>query len=133
VIQIALQIGTTPKRWQWIGLFEAAAGLVLVGLVAAWSLLWQYWDVLCGRQQYVDSSTPLLDTAEQVTQDVAFLLFSSIFLKGGDIIPKDVMLLTWCWWRWLLPGRCCGSTGTCCAAGSSMWTAAHPCWTPRNR
>jgi hypothetical protein len=68
VIQIALQIGTTPKRWQWIGLFEAAAGLVLVGLVAAWSLLWQYWDILCGREQYVDSSTPLLDTAEQVTE-----------------------------------------------------------------
>jgi hypothetical protein len=66
IIQIALQIGTTPKRWQWIGLFEVAAGLVLVGLVAAWSLLWQYWDVLCGRQQYVDSSTPLLNTEEQV-------------------------------------------------------------------
>jgi hypothetical protein len=32
IIQIALQIGTTPKRWQWIGLSEAA-GLVLVQLL----------------------------------------------------------------------------------------------------
>jgi hypothetical protein len=46
--------------------------LGFVGLVAAWSLLWQYWDILCGREQYVDSSTPLLDTAEQVTEILAF-------------------------------------------------------------
>ncbi|KAF6259792.1 hypothetical protein COO60DRAFT_1700650 [Scenedesmus sp. NREL 46B-D3] len=71
VIQVALQIGTTPKRWQWIALFEAAAALVLVGLVAAWSLLWQYWDILCGSEQYVDSSAPLLDTVEQAQADHA--------------------------------------------------------------
>ncbi|WIA44094.1 hypothetical protein OEZ86_010446 [Tetradesmus obliquus] len=69
IIQLALHIGTTPKRWQWIGLFEAAAGLVLVGILAAWSLLWQYWNILCGKEEYVDSSTPLLDSAEQAAAD----------------------------------------------------------------
>ncbi|KAF8061140.1 hypothetical protein HT031_004601 [Scenedesmus sp. PABB004] len=66
VIQIALQIGTTPKRWQWIALFEAAAGIVLLGLAAAWSLFVQYWPVLSGRREWVDAaSAPLLDSQEQ--------------------------------------------------------------------
>lgn len=66
VIQIALHLGTAPKRWQWIALFEIAAGLVLVGLLAAWSLFLQYWHILCGKEAYLDTSVPLLDTAEQV-------------------------------------------------------------------
>jgi hypothetical protein len=82
VIQVALQIGTTPKRWQWIGLFEAAAGLVLVGLLAAWSLLWQYWDILCGKEEYVDSYAPLLDSAEQVSS-LPFLLFAGYGILLG--------------------------------------------------
>lgn len=65
--QIALQIGTTPKRWQWIALFEVAAGLVLLGLLAALSLMGQYWGILSGRQQYDGSaSAPLLGGDEAV-------------------------------------------------------------------
>lgn len=72
IIQLALHIGTTPKRWQWIGLFEAAAGLVLVGLLAGLSLFWQYWGIMSGTEAYDDRSMPLLDSAEQV--GVSFLL-----------------------------------------------------------
>jgi hypothetical protein len=74
---------------------------VLVGLVAAWSL--QYWDVLCGRQQYVDSSRPLLDTAQQVTQEVVFLLQSKIFkmwkheIKGCDVACVVLVGLVAAW------------------------------------
>lgn len=66
VIQLALQIGTTPRRWQWIGLFEIAAGLVLIGLFAAWSLFWQYWGILSGTEAYDDGLVPLLSSDEQV-------------------------------------------------------------------
>eukprot|EP00775_Hariotina_reticulata_P003412 gene3412-3685_t len=69
VVQIALQIGTTPKRWQWIALFEVAAGVVLLGVVASLSLFWQYWGILSGRVPYKDTSQPLLDQDEQEQQE----------------------------------------------------------------
>lgn len=67
VLQIALQIGTKPKHWQWIALFEIAAAMVVVGMVAALSLLWQYWGILSGKVPYVESTRqPLLDSEVQV-------------------------------------------------------------------
>jgi hypothetical protein len=45
--------------------FFAEMMLLVACVVRCW---WQYWDIVCGREQYVDSSTPLLDTAEQVTE-----------------------------------------------------------------
>eukprot|EP00878_Enallax_costatus_P041856 GHUV01048761.1.p1 GENE.GHUV01048761.1~~GHUV01048761.1.p1 ORF type:complete len:240 (+),score=41.68 GHUV01048761.1:464-1183(+) len=77
VIQLALHIGTTPKRWQWIGLFEAAAGLVLVGLLAGLSLFWQYWGILSATETYDDRSMPLLDAAEQVGSSCLLWIFVS--------------------------------------------------------
>jgi hypothetical protein len=71
---VALQIGTKPKRWQWIALFEVAAGVVLVGVLASLSLFWQYWGILSGRVPYNDTSQPLLDQDEQVGGAAATLL-----------------------------------------------------------
>lgn len=66
--QIALQIGTKPKHWQWIALFEISAAVVVVGMAAALSLLWQYWGILSGTEAYDDGSSrqPLLDSEVQV-------------------------------------------------------------------
>lgn len=63
-LQIALQIGTKPKHWQWIAQFEIAAAMVVVGMLAALSLLWQYWGILSGREQYDDGSRQLLLDSE---------------------------------------------------------------------
>jgi hypothetical protein len=66
-LQIALQIGTKPTHWQWIALFEIAAAMVLVGMLAAASLMWQYWGILSGREHYDDGTRqPLLDSEMQV-------------------------------------------------------------------
>lgn len=65
--QIALQIGTKPKHWQWIALFEIAAAMVVVGMLAALSLLWQYWGILSGKVPYDDGTRqPLLDSDAHV-------------------------------------------------------------------
>jgi hypothetical protein len=70
--QIALQIGTKPKHWQWIAQFEIAAAMVVVGMLAALSLLWQYWGILSGREHYDDGSRqPLLDSEVQVRRNAS--------------------------------------------------------------
>ena len=56
LIQIALQIGPRPRRWQWVALFEAAAAFVLLGLAAGASLMVQYWGILTGSEPYDDGS-----------------------------------------------------------------------------
>jgi hypothetical protein len=66
ILQVALQVGPRPRRWQWISLFELAAGFVLLGLAAGLSLVWQYWGILTGKEPY-DEGRPLLgDAAERV-------------------------------------------------------------------
>jgi hypothetical protein len=58
------QVGPRPHRWQWISLFEVAAGFVLLGLAAGLSLVWQYWGILTGSEPY-DEGRPLLQDAQQ--------------------------------------------------------------------
>jgi MFS family permease len=65
LIQICLQIGPRPKPWQWIAMFEIAAGLVVVGLLAALSILYQYWNILSGHP--LPEQHPLLEEADQVS------------------------------------------------------------------
>lgn len=66
-LQIALQIGTKPTHWQWIALFEISAAMVVVGMLASGSLMWQYWGILSGREHYDDGTRqPLLDGDMQV-------------------------------------------------------------------
>lgn len=38
--------------------------MVVVGMLAALSLLWQYWGILSGREQYDDGSRQLLLDSE---------------------------------------------------------------------
>jgi hypothetical protein len=41
--------------------------MVLVGMLAAASLMWQYWGILSGREHYDDGTRqPLLDSEMQV-------------------------------------------------------------------
>jgi hypothetical protein len=68
-LQIALQIGTKPTHWQWIALFEISAAMVVVGMLASGSLMWQYWGILSGREHYDDGTRqPLLDSDMQVRE-----------------------------------------------------------------
>lgn len=74
-LQIALQIGTKPKHWQWIALFEISAAMVVVGMLAALSLLWQYWGILSGKVPYDDGTRqPLLDSEVQVSRGLGKVL-----------------------------------------------------------
>lgn len=67
-LQIALQIGTKPTHWQWIALFEISAAMVVVGMLASASLMWQYWGIMSGREHYDDGTRqPLLDSDMQAS------------------------------------------------------------------
>jgi hypothetical protein len=65
MIQISLQIGTHPKPWQWIAMFEIAAGVVLLGMLCAWSIMGQYWKILTGEEEYSEG-IPLLQRSAKV-------------------------------------------------------------------
>ncbi|KAI8473156.1 MAG: hypothetical protein J3K34DRAFT_457449 [Monoraphidium minutum] len=71
LIQIALQVGPRPHRWQWIALFEVAAAFVVLGLVAGASLLLQYWRVLTGQEEYREARRPLLEEGGAQAQEDA--------------------------------------------------------------
>ncbi|KXZ43097.1 hypothetical protein GPECTOR_102g50 [Gonium pectorale] len=46
LVQLALRVGPSPARWQWIAMFEVSAGFIAVGLLSSASLCGQYWPRL---------------------------------------------------------------------------------------
>mmetsp|Transcript_15218 Transcript_15218/g.40145 ORF Transcript_15218/g.40145 Transcript_15218/m.40145 type:complete len:706 (+) Transcript_15218:67-2184(+) len=67
VLQLALGVGPLPERWQWVAMFEVTAGITILGTFAAASLFAQYWNIMSGKEEYIDPRTPLLGgiTTEQ--------------------------------------------------------------------
>lgn len=76
-LQLALQMGSSPARWQWITLFEVAAGCVTVGALGAASLFGQYWSILASGESGSEGQREALLDAEEVGLPVCMLgLFS---------------------------------------------------------
>ncbi|KAF5836510.1 hypothetical protein DUNSADRAFT_5841 [Dunaliella salina] len=71
VLQLALGVGPLPDRWQWVAMFEATAGISVLGIFAAASLFAQYWNIMSGKEAYIDPRTPLLGgiTTEQQAEE----------------------------------------------------------------
>ncbi|MEW5307939.1 MAG: hypothetical protein WDW36_010307 [Sanguina aurantia] len=46
LIQLLLRVGPRPARWQWVAMFEVAAGMAMLGLLSSLSLFTQYWSLL---------------------------------------------------------------------------------------
>ena len=54
VLQLALDVGPLPERWQWIAMFEITAVITILGTIAAVSLFAQYWNVsVCAGRGHV--------------------------------------------------------------------------------
>lgn len=48
LLQLALDVGPLPERWQWVAMFAVTAGVMVVGICCAASLFAQYWGVSGG-------------------------------------------------------------------------------------
>ncbi|GIM01280.1 hypothetical protein Vretimale_6080 [Volvox reticuliferus] len=46
LVQLALGVGPSPAKWQWIAMYEISAGLIAAGLMSSSSLCGQYWNRL---------------------------------------------------------------------------------------
>ncbi|GLC47580.1 hypothetical protein PLESTB_000003400 [Pleodorina starrii] len=46
LVQLALGVGPTPAKWQWIAMYEISAGFIAAGLASSSSLCGQYWNRL---------------------------------------------------------------------------------------
>jgi hypothetical protein len=44
-LQVVLDVGPEPRRWQWIAMFEVTAAVMVTGLLSCTSLFTQYWKV----------------------------------------------------------------------------------------
>jgi hypothetical protein len=72
-IHIALGMVGTPKRWQWISLFEIGAAFVVIGMLAGLSLFWQYWSILTGQSKPEGQQLPQAEVSAARTAAGAVL------------------------------------------------------------
>jgi hypothetical protein len=63
----------TPKRWQWISLFEIGAAFVVIGMLAGLSLFWQYWSILTGQSKPEGQQLPQAEVSAARTAAGAVL------------------------------------------------------------
>ncbi|KAG2485421.1 hypothetical protein HYH03_015803 [Edaphochlamys debaryana] len=89
LVQLALRVGPAPARWQWIAMFEVAAGVIGLGLVSSTSLCGQYWHILTAAAggggadgaAAAEGRVPLLAAADD---DAAAAMEAG---GGRDIVP----------------------------------------------
>eukprot|EP00201_Polytomella_parva_P020566 CAMPEP_0175045602 /NCGR_PEP_ID=MMETSP0052_2-20121109/4523_1 /TAXON_ID=51329 ORGANISM="Polytomella parva, Strain SAG 63-3" /NCGR_SAMPLE_ID=MMETSP0052_2 /ASSEMBLY_ACC=CAM_ASM_000194 /LENGTH=348 /DNA_ID=CAMNT_0016309169 /DNA_START=80 /DNA_END=1123 /DNA_ORIENTATION=- len=99
-LQICLEMGSNPERWQLITIYEISALLILVGLCSSLSLFYQYWDILSGNkveeilgevkeeQEEVDISLkkPLLEVDLTVEADAKALSSQRLLLTSDPFM-----------------------------------------------
>ncbi|KAK9804063.1 hypothetical protein WJX73_000717 [Symbiochloris irregularis] len=97
-IELALGLGgDTPKRWQFIALFELSAGCVVLGFLAAISLLLRHWEAIESlaaahaadqEQELIQQlNQPLLAQAEEGEQANLNERLASLIKRRTSISP----------------------------------------------